>query len=474
VILLNSPNRNMVFVSHANPEDNLFAQWLSLQLAAHGYPVWSDVTRLLGGEDFWNDIQHAIANRTVKFVFALSRASNKKDGTLQELAYAKEISKKLASQIKDFIITLRMDDIPYDEIDIRVNRLNHIPFQDSWAKGFAQLLAKLEEDEVPTNPNFTPSAVTTWWRTQFSAELGVRNEPEELLSNWFPVVSLPEHIYFHNVSRRRAGKLEVDEQSMPYPAIVESIFLITFAKAEDFDGKLGNEMYIARAGEPRKLSEILEEQKDFGKHLFRLFRLAWEQTLRERKLRVYELSSNARAFYFTKGQVQNDKIFLTGVDGERTWRAMVGHSSRTNPRTGITSVRYWHFGLQARPMVHPVLAYVLKPHVLFTNDGVTIWASKKRLAAARRSQCKDWWNDEWRDRALAAASYLANPDGKIVLKLGSDVVVEVASRPLMFKSPVSYTDPQMLRRSPEEAEPVDDYGREMSGEDDPFSDEASG
>ena len=45
--------RDILFVSHANPEDNEFSQWLSLQLAREGYPVWCDLTKLLGGEDFW-------------------------------------------------------------------------------------------------------------------------------------------------------------------------------------------------------------------------------------------------------------------------------------------------------------------------------------------------------------------------------------------------------------------------------------
>jgi len=40
----------VLFVSHANPEDNEFAQWLTLKLASVGYRAWSDVTRLLGGE----------------------------------------------------------------------------------------------------------------------------------------------------------------------------------------------------------------------------------------------------------------------------------------------------------------------------------------------------------------------------------------------------------------------------------------
>jgi hypothetical protein len=124
-------------------------------------------------------------------------------------------------------------------------------------------------------------------------------------------------------------------------------------------------------------------------------------------------------------------------------------------------------------MVHPIQAYVMKPHVVFTNDGLTVWESKKRLAAARRSQCKDWWNDEWRDRTLAAASHLANEDGDIVLRLGSNVLARVCSRPLIFRSPVSYTDPQILRKSSEDVEPIDDYGGRTRDEEDPFSDEGS-
>ena len=57
--------RDMLFISHANPEDNEFARWITLQLAREGYPVWCDLTKLLGGEAFWDDIQDAIKNRTI-------------------------------------------------------------------------------------------------------------------------------------------------------------------------------------------------------------------------------------------------------------------------------------------------------------------------------------------------------------------------------------------------------------------------
>jgi len=83
--------RNMIFISHANPEDNKFAEWLALRLAREGYPVWCDVTKLLGGEDFWRDIEAAIRERTIKFLFVLSKCSNEKQGTLMEVAVARKV-----------------------------------------------------------------------------------------------------------------------------------------------------------------------------------------------------------------------------------------------------------------------------------------------------------------------------------------------------------------------------------------------
>lgn len=163
-------------------------------------------------------------------------------------------------------------------------------------------------------------------------------------------------------------------------------------------------------------------------------------------------------------------MFFTGVNGEKTYRAMVGFSTQTNPVTGLSVKRFWHYAVQARPLVHPTVAYIFKSHVLFTNNGTTIWESKKRLASARRSQCKSWWNDEWRDRTLTAAAYLCDGADTITAKLGSAFSLAVSPIPLPFRSPVSYIDPQLLRFE-EGAETADDYGRDH--DDDAFEDEAS-
>lgn len=456
-------SRDTLLLSHANPEDNEFTLWLALQLANEGYKVWSDVTKLLGGEVFWDDIEAVIRKSAAKVLFVLSRTSNTKDGPLKEVQLAQSVAKK--ESLKDFVIPLHIDDLPHGEITIEITRVNTMPFERSWSAGLATLLEKLERDGVPKTPQFNRTAVNEWWRTKFSAEDGLRREPEEYLSNWFPVTSLPENVYFHSIARKSIGKIEVALQ-LPYPAIQDGISLVTFAEAADFEGKLGPDIYLAEESKPYEVARLLKET-DFGRILFRLLRLAWEHTLSERNLPVYELANKAKCFYFLKDRLPNDKVFFLGFDGGRTHRAMVGYSTRTNPKTSESVKRYWHFAMEARPLVYPTLAYIFKPHVLFTNDGNTVWESKKRLAAARRSQCKSWWNDEWRDRTLAAAAYLSGGSG-LQMKLGSKATLSVSATPVLFQSPVSYTDPQLLKPV-DGLEPVDDYGRE-SQEDDVFED----
>src|SRR5689334_23719361 len=194
--------RELVFVSHANPEDNQFCLWLTLHLAREGYPVWLDLKRLLGGENFWNDIEQAIRHRSAKVLYVLSRTSNVKPGPLKELAVAQTVAKK--DGFLDFVIPLLVDDLPFSDININLHQLNAISFYENWAKGFEQLLRKLEKDGVQKDANFTPSAVTEWWRTQFSAQAGVVAEAESCPSTWFEISRIPEKLYFYEGTEKQS------------------------------------------------------------------------------------------------------------------------------------------------------------------------------------------------------------------------------------------------------------------------------
>jgi hypothetical protein len=450
------PERNMLFLSHATPEDNEFARWLALQLASEGYPVWCDLTKLLGGEDFWKDIQEAIRTRSIRFLFVLSRSSNTKDGTLQELACAKAVATKLRNEIRDYIVALKIDDLPYSEVDIEIQRLNHVSFNSSWAAGLAQLLKKLEEDQVPKDPRFNPDAVSSWWRSQaeFSASQGVIDTPEMELSNWYSIEQIPEMLWCHNVSRRTSGKLDFDISGLPFPAAkATDLSFITFAKAEAVSDFLDNSIYIASSLQiPTK--EIFLGKHPLSRLLVNMLRQGWESAFASHTLSVQRAAPRPSRFYFEKDRIANNRLYFEGVDGKRSYREIVGYATKR----GV--LRYWHYAVSGKPELMPHPHFVIRGHVLFSDHGAALWTDAEKTAKARRNQCKQWWNDEWRDRMLAVMTQLRRDDGLIEIPMSPDQSVLLNGSPDQFESPVSYTGDQFF--DPE----LDDYFDDEDDEDD--------
>jgi hypothetical protein len=452
-VCVNPSERNMVFVSHANPEENELALWLSLQLANEGYAVWCDLTKLLGGEKFWEDIQEAISTRTAKFVYILSRASNHKRGTLDELDCA--IGTEKRNQLRDFIVTVKADDLAYDDVYIGVRRLNHIDLK-AWAKGLSTLLDKFENDAVPKTPAFNRSAVSSWWRDQFSADAGILEQPEQLLSNWFKVENVPTVLYEHQLSAIRPGPVAIENTVFAYPAAwVSDVSFLTFARADEVCALLGANLEIAATNEYR-YDDVLsgESVKEGPKYISQLFRIAWEEALKKR-LPVYAMANNQLCFYFTGDLVKDDYIVFATIDGRETWRNIVGFKTLLGGR-----VRYWHYGITGKPILRPETLFVLKGHVLFSDDRKTLWDSKDATAKARRNQCKNWWNDDWRDRLLATMSHLANDDGSITIPLAGDASFTLSKFPMLFESPVSYLQPKEIKKAE-----ADDYTFEEEDDD---------
>lgn len=443
--------RRMLFVSHATPEDNGFARWLALQLASEGYPVWCDLTKLLGGEDFWKDIQEAIREDTVRFLFVLSRSSNTKDGTLQELACAKGVASKLKGQVRDFIIALKVDDLPYTDVDIEIQRLNHVSFRPSWATGLHQLLKKLEEDGVPKDPRFNAGAVSTWWRSQaeFSANQGVTHVPEREISNWYRIKSFPEALWCHNVSRRSSGKLDFDVSELPWPAVkATDLSFVTFAPTGEVEESLDKSIYIQSSVEiPTDV--LLKRSHPLSRALVSLLRQGWDNAAEARGFSVQRMAPQPNRYYWPKGT--NNRIHFEGIGGKRTYRDVVGYATKRG------TLRYWHYAVSGKPEIVPYPHIVVRGHVLFSDAGATLWTDAEKSAKARRNQCKGWWNDEWRDRMLAAMSLFKSDAGTIMLPMSQERSVLLEAEPDSFESPVSYDG-----EKPAE-EMLDDY---FEGDDD--------
>ena len=135
-----SLSRATVFVTHAAPEDNEFALWISSKLATAGYRVWVDQRRLRGGDDFWDEIDRVLRNSAIKQVVAFTRFVTK-PGVKKELAIGDIVKGRLNDS--KFVIPIRADEISFGDAPpefIRTDILNAYP---NWHDCLQQLFEAL-------------------------------------------------------------------------------------------------------------------------------------------------------------------------------------------------------------------------------------------------------------------------------------------------------------------------------------------
>ena len=432
-----APRPNSLVLRGAK-DDKDFTLWLSLQLINEGYQVWCDFLNSEPGEYTEEMRESSISEKAIKYLYVFSTFSNTDAELLKELrfAYGTMQGKKLMG----FVVPLQVDDFPKDEWNLLLQDTSPIDFSSGWSRGLHQLLEYLENSGVPRNEEFNHSKTNDLWRLQFSAEKGLKDEPEELVSNWFPI-QLPDVIYFHEIQRNGIGLLAVPTDQLEFPALQHNTFLVTFAKADDFSCKLGANISIKDTVEI-KLQDLLDKNYDqklasedtSWNLVMELLNKAWDKFLSQTKLKKYDFANKRTCYYFPVGfgEKADNRVYYKGVDGKRTWRALAGKHKRNS----------WHFGLEGRARLYPRPVLLVKYHALSSSDGIQVWQSKEKLHAARRRWFKDWWNPEWRDKLLASMSYFSTNGDFFEIPLGTDVCIFVSCSPLVFKSPVRYINPK--------------------------------
>ncbi len=435
----------MIFLSHANvAKDNEFTRWIALRLAALGYPVWCDQTQLLGGEKFWTDIETAIRDRTTKFLMVLSRHSNERDSVMDEIAVAKRVAKEKA--LTDFIIPLRIDDLSNTEITIELARATVVEFSSGWAPAFAQLLKKLERDQIPKDERFSPGAVAEWWRANERQLMDVSETPEPCASNWFAIGDLPERLFLHSLADPLEDK-GARELPLGVPNYREKGGIFSFERKagmarllKEAGMELAETQDMDRAEFQRSGHKGLRMDKKEARNIVTsLVKQAWQARCLAAGLREYELSGDQRCYWFPQGFVKDDKVSFRPIvplpSGRTPHRRLV---ARPTKRDGTPQKRLWHFATQAKVIWWPRPILTIRSHVVFTEAGELLPSDKQH--SARRSLCKQWYNDKWLDCMLAVMSFLHDPayQGLISGPCGDDVGYTVSTHPLTFLSPISF------------------------------------
>ena len=439
--------RDVVFLSHANPEDNQFTKWLATKVSQQGYAVFCDLMHFKGGEDFWRDAESAIRRRTAKFVYVLSRTSNIKQGPLNELRVAANVARD--HNLNDFIIPIGIDDLPARDANIEIARLNIISAEQNWAAAMRMLLEKLTKDAVPRTSGHNIEASIPQWRDSIELSSELIDAPDLYMSNWFPIVKTPSKLFVHRISG--FGDLRKAANQLPWAAKVVKWNICSFADATGISTHLPSGFNVTNS------TEISESE--FGSNTMyvqnsyvntrqlkaELYRLAFEQYCSLQGLGTYRMANRARCLYFPRGLLNGDKVHFSYLEGRSKWKNLAGYRSRMHS-DGKRFRRYWHFGVQARPLFEPMPVFALTPHVVFSSDGKQVWTSTKKLHQARRSQCKDWWNNDWRDRLIGTMAWLA-VDDLVSIAVSPASSLGVSAIPVRFDSPVSFNDPAAMLTS---------------------------
>lgn len=460
----------MLFVSHAAPEDNEFSRWIALQLGKEGYPVWCDQTKLLGGEPFWEEIEAAIRTRTRRFLFVQSRNSNQKDGPLDELALAKTVGKQLGDT--HFITAIRIDDLPFADFNIRLHKLNSVDCAKNWLAGFKQLIKRLQEDGIEKHARFNPDGVAIWWREHFGEDEGVSNTPDFYCSNRLALINLPAQINI--IKLERALPEDTELTAAPFPLSPHGRLIISFASFRDllpfFEAlRIGNDgtdtVETAHFQEKGIVPAI--DNRAARNHMSFLLRQGFQRFATSHGLRECQMAGTRRFFWFPQNLVENDRISFRALDGPNTWKAVVGFKS-LKAKDGVVRLRNWHFGVEGLPHIGLDSHMSLMPHVAFSENG-QVYESVKKQHAYRRSQCRSWYNNDWRDRLLATLQFLRGDNSHLAIPLAPDSFATFEPLPEVIESPVSYTrtadllDVDLANETADDVEPDDDI---EDGEDD--------
>jgi hypothetical protein len=431
--------RDMLFVSHASPEDDEFARWLALQLAKEGYPVWCDCTKLLGGEPFWEEIETAIRIRTRRFIFVQSRNSNRKEGPLDELNLARTIRKQVADD--HFIIAVRIDDLPFSEFNIRLHKLNSVDFSGNWMAGFVQLIKRLQEDGIEKNDRFGKDAVAVWWRQHFGEDEGISSVPDHYVSNRLCLHEFPKSINIIKLEAPISEKIDISKA--PFPISRHGKLVVSFASFRDLL-PFFEALHTGNDGtDTIETSHFLDigippviDGPSARNHLRFLMRQGFNNLAALRGLREQPLTGRRRYFWFPANLIENDKISYRTPDGAATWKQVVGFKS-LKAKDGVVRLRNWHFGIEGLPRVGFETYLAVLPHVVFSEDG-KVYESDRKQHACRRSQCRRWYNNDWRDRLLATLHFLRDGNERLRIPLAPESFGIFESEPITFESPVSY------------------------------------
>jgi hypothetical protein len=433
--------RRLLFISHANPQDNAGACWFATQLTLLGYEVWCDLKNTDAGESsFWLKVQKKIENEAAKFIFILSNASRdfeKKPGVYKEVQAADNTRRD------NFILPLRIEKLT-GSVPIIIGPDLYIS-SENWAEGLRELQKRLIKDGVPRHQAPHYQKIVSWWPAVSAQEALVRKEPIELVTNLLPFTSLPKSVHFLKVAsdgNLLSGRDRLRGALPEFPPYsVHGSHAISFGSAADFMGlttgyDITDDIILPTSTFLESGLAQLEIASDTAKNITTyLVASSFEHFLQAKKLNSKAVGLSRRKIWFpAHGLIKNNKhsISETGLRKTPVW--FVGKV------THFRKPYVWHFGIQPTTDLRVHSGIVLSPKAIITAPYRSDRGEKPVPLDEKRVLKKlGWWNKDWRTKVVAFAAWLADDKEMIHIPSGYQEIV-VPALPEIVSSDTSYLD----------------------------------
>lgn len=433
--------RRLIFISHANPQDNAVAAWFATRLTLLGYEVWCDLKNTHGGEsDFWPKVQSKIENEAAKFVFILSNTSRdlqSKRGLLKEVQTADNLHRD------NFIIPVRIEKLT-GSVPILISPDIYIGAE-SWADGLRELKKRFVNDDVPVATDPDLGQLASWWPALQVREKVVTATPTNLISNLTRFEALPRLIHVLSVKadgNPLSGYQALKEVLPGQPAHApQGALAISFGRAADFgdippgyrisdEASIPTESFIREGYPAGGIQQVAAQRVTTF-----LIASALETFLSARGLRYKEVSySRKRTWFAPYGLVPGNKHSLSEGGRRPSPASFVGNQS-------YRAKKYiWHFGVQPSVDLHTHMGVLFAPKAVLSTPYRSDKGEKPFPVDHKKAlRNLSWWNREWRTKTLAFLAWLANDDNVIRIPVGYQEILLTAS-PQIFASEIDYRD----------------------------------
>lgn len=419
--------RQTIFIAHATHEDDYYAGWLAAKLRALGFRVFVDLDDLAGGDTFTTRIQPVIENESTVFLAITTREYAKKAAE-DRSGVRKELNVASSVDVKNFIVPLKFDDLPYHKWPMDYRGQNGFDFHNRLGEGLIELVADLQEKrQVPyAEDSQTPLSI---WHKAIGQRTVVIEAPEQAVTSWYPI-ALPQVLYVHRPYAMPTGNaLDL----VTYRQHGDHI--VTFAPLSDGIAGVPLLGSVSFA-----MSDVLQAQSlghaDFGtiEKPGNYLKTILNKTLAHHfKLRGFEFleQSNKRRIYY-----------LPFIGEEVVRVSLKRHGQHSIQLNGIKDGYRWHFAVSHSASLHPVPHYRLSFHIVFkTKEGGSVDDAKEH--ALRRGFSGELYNRKVLNLFLGLLDFLqgSTDSDSIELHIDKENFYQMSLAPLSIATPVGYSEP---------------------------------